>query len=30
VENWEGRLDEISVYDRVLTPAEIARLADRP
>lgn len=24
--NWEGRLDEISVFDRALTPAEAARL----
>lgn len=25
--NWEGRLDEIAVFDRPLDPAEIARLA---
>jgi len=25
--NWEGRLDEIAVYDRVLTPEEIKTLA---
>lgn len=25
--NWEGRLDEISVYDRALTEKEIATLA---
>jgi uncharacterized iron-regulated protein len=30
VDNWEGRLDELSVFDRALTPAELARLADRP
>ena len=23
---WEGRLDEIAVFDRALTPEEIARL----
>jgi hypothetical protein len=27
--NWEGRLDEIAVFDRVLTQDEIARLALR-
>jgi hypothetical protein len=27
--NWEGRLDEIAVYGRVLTPEEIAKLAGR-
>lgn len=26
--NWEGRLDEIAVFDRALTPAEIARLKE--
>ncbi|MFM7070233.1 MAG: LamG domain-containing protein, partial [Planctomycetota bacterium] len=25
-DNWEGRLDEISVFDRVLTPAELATI----
>ncbi|TWT34299.1 PVC-type heme-binding CxxCH protein [Blastopirellula retiformator] len=25
--NWEGRLDEVSVYDRALTDAEVATLA---
>ncbi len=25
--NWEGRLDEIAVFDRPLTPAEVAALA---
>lgn len=30
VDNWEGRLDELSVFDRALTPAELARIADRP
>ncbi len=25
--NWEGRLDEIAVYDRALSPAEVAKLA---
>ncbi|MEY4176821.1 MAG: hypothetical protein RLY70_395 [Planctomycetota bacterium] len=30
VDNWEGRLDEISVFDRAVTPAELARIADRP
>jgi hypothetical protein len=25
--NWEGRLDEVAVFDRVLTPAEIQALA---
>lgn len=25
--NWEGRLDEVAVFPRALTPAEIARLA---
>lgn len=29
VDNWEGRLDEISVFDRALTAADIARLAER-
>ena len=24
--NWEGRLDEVAVFDRVLTPAEIQKL----
>jgi hypothetical protein len=24
--NWEGRLDEIAVFDRALSPAEVARL----
>jgi hypothetical protein len=27
--NWEGRLDEIAVFDRVLTADEIARLSGR-
>jgi hypothetical protein len=27
--NWEGRLDEIAAFDRVLTPEEIATLAGR-
>ncbi len=27
--NWEGRLDEIAVFDRVLSPAEIKKLACR-
>ena len=27
--NWEGRLDEIAVFDRVLSVAEIASLAGR-
>ncbi len=26
--NWEGRLDEVAIFDRVLTPGEIATLAD--
>jgi hypothetical protein len=26
---WDGRLDEVRVYDRALTPQEIAALADR-
>ena len=26
--NWEGRLDEIAVFDRALTADEVARLAD--
>lgn len=26
-DNWEGRLDEIALFDRVLTPAEITTLA---
>jgi len=26
--NWEGRLDEIAVIDRALTPEEVAELAD--
>ena len=25
--NWEGRLDEIAVFDRALTPTEVARLS---
>lgn len=25
--NWEGRLDEIAAFDRILTPEEIAKLA---
>lgn len=25
--NWEGRLDEIAVFDRALTPSEVQRLA---
>ena len=25
--NWEGRLDEIAVFNRALTPEEVARLA---
>lgn len=28
-DNWEGRLDEIAVFDRVLTSAEISKLAVR-
>jgi hypothetical protein len=27
VDNWEGRLDEIALYDRALGTAEIAALA---
>ena len=26
VDNWEGRLDEVSVFDRALTAEEIQRL----
>ena len=26
VDNWEGRLDEIAVFDRVLSPSEIRDL----
>jgi hypothetical protein len=29
VDNWEGRLDEVAIYDRALTAAEIAGLAVR-
>jgi hypothetical protein len=25
--NWEGRLDEIAVFDRALSEAEVAKLA---
>lgn len=25
--NWEGRLDEAAVFDRALTPAEVAQLS---
>ncbi|WP_437202791.1 LamG-like jellyroll fold domain-containing protein [Planctomicrobium sp. SH664] len=28
--NWEGRLDEIAIFDRVLSPAEISRLQPSP
>jgi hypothetical protein len=28
--NWEGRLDEIAVFDRALGAEEIAALAARP
>jgi hypothetical protein len=27
--NWEGRLDEIAVFDRALTPAEVQHLSQR-
>lgn len=30
VDNWEGRLDEVAVFDRVLTASEIQALAGRP
>ncbi len=30
LDNWEGRLDEIAVFDRILTPDEVARLSARP
>jgi hypothetical protein len=27
--NWEGRIDEVTVFDRALTDAEVARLRPR-
>jgi hypothetical protein len=29
-DNWEGRLDEIAVFDRILSPDEVVQLSARP